>query len=154
MKHLRRFNEKLETDNYRSIFDDIDNDIMEMSEDEALEYLDEIINYCINKVKELKGDDKKMNEETKIKTDLEIDMNTEEAKENFKNEVNGYYAISTPKGKDSPETVLAYGGVAYLKQVLSYLNKTGVGNESDLYLAKIKYSKKDMDNVLSFIKYY
>jgi predicted HAD superfamily phosphohydrolase YqeG len=49
MKHLRRFNEKLETDNYRSIFDDIDNDIMEMSEDEALEYLDEIINYCINK---------------------------------------------------------------------------------------------------------
>jgi hypothetical protein len=54
MKHLTGFNEKLETDNYRSIFDDIDNDIMGMSEDEALEYLDEIINYCINK--KLEGD--------------------------------------------------------------------------------------------------
>jgi hypothetical protein len=94
--------------------------------------------------------------ETKIKTDLDFEkeINTEEAKENFKNEVNGYYAISTPKGKDSPENVLAYGSVPYLKQVLSYLNKTGIGNESDLYLTKIKYSKKDMDNVLSFIKYY
>ena len=47
---------KEEYDNHMqqpSIFDDIESDIMEMSEDEALDYLDEIINFCINKQEEL-----------------------------------------------------------------------------------------------------
>ena len=96
--------------------------------------------------------------ETSIKIDLglgfEREINTEEAKEKFKNEVGGYYAIATPKGKESPLTILAYGNVFYIKQVLAYLNETGVNDKSDLYLGEVKYSKKNRDNVLSLIKYY
>ena len=84
------------------------------------------------------------------------EMNTEEANQNFKNEVNGYYAISTPKGKDFPETILAYGPLFYIKQVLSYINDLNdpYWGNMDLYLGKISYSRKDKDNVFSLIKYY
>ena len=36
-----------------SIFDDISSDVAEMPNDEAMEYLDEVINYCINLREEL-----------------------------------------------------------------------------------------------------
>jgi len=50
---LNKINESY--DNYMgdSIFDDIESDIMEMSKEEILDYLDEIINFCINKQEDL-----------------------------------------------------------------------------------------------------
>jgi hypothetical protein len=84
------------------------------------------------------------------------EMNTKEANQNFKNEVNGYYAISTPKGEESPETIIAYGPVFYIKQVLGYIDSLNdpYWGGMDLYLGKITYSRKDKDNVLSLTKYY
>lgn len=84
------------------------------------------------------------------------EINTKKANQNFNNEVNGYYAISTPKGKDFPETILAYGPIFYIKQVLSYINDLDdpYWGNMDLYLGKITYSKKDKDNILSLTKYY
>jgi len=88
--------------------------------------------------------------------DFDGELNTDEANQNFKNEVNGYYAISTPKGEESPETIIAYGPVFYIKQVLGYIDSLNdpYWGDMDLYLGVVKYSRKDKDNVLSLIKYY
>ncbi len=88
--------------------------------------------------------------------DFDGELNTDEANQNFKNEVNGYYAISTPKDKESPETIIAYGPVFYIKQVLRYIDSLNdpYWGGMDLYLGVVKYSRKDKDNVLSLIKYY
>ena len=110
--------------------------------------------YFYKNIHESKTDDFDWSENTGHEFTKEI--NTEEANQNFKNEVNGYYAISTPKGKDFPETILAYGPVFYIKQVLSYINDLDdpYWGNMDLYLGKITYSRKDKDNVLSLTKYY
>lgn len=50
---LNKINESYDNHMGGSIFDDIESDMMEMSKDEALDYLDEIINFCINKQEDL-----------------------------------------------------------------------------------------------------
>ena len=82
-----------------------------------------------------------------------IPINTKEAKDNFKKEVNGHYVISTPIENENEETVLAFGSVSYVKRVIDYINNR-FPKDQRLYLATIKYSKKERDNVLEFIRYY
>jgi hypothetical protein len=85
---------------------------------------------------------------------VDVEINTDIAQKNFKEEKNGFYLITTPKGKDKPEKVMAFGSVPYIKGILNHLNDVGYSEDFDLYLADIKYSKKDKDNVLTFRKYF
>jgi len=82
-----------------------------------------------------------------------IPINTKEAKDNFKKEVHGHYVISTPIENENEETILAFGSVSYVKRIIDYINKH-FPKEQRLYLATIRYSKKERDNVLSYIRYY
>ena len=82
-----------------------------------------------------------------------IPINTKEAKDNFKKEVNGHYVISAPIENENEETVLAFGSVSYVKRVIEHIHKH-FPKDHTLYLATIKYSKKEKDNVLSYIRYY
>tara|TARA_B100000900_G_scaffold412419_1_gene434164 strand:+ start:203 stop:1765 length:1563 start_codon:yes stop_codon:yes gene_type:complete len=83
----------------------------------------------------------------------EILINTKEAQDNFKKEVNGNYAISTPVENENEETVLAFGSVPYIKKVIEHLHKNFPEDQA-LYFGTIKYSKKEKDNVLTYIRYY
>ena len=85
---------------------------------------------------------------------VEIDINTEEAQKNFEEEKNGHYVIRTPKGQEGPETVLAYGTISYIKRVINYMDKISATEDSNLYFGTIKYSRREKDNVLSYIKYH
>jgi hypothetical protein len=83
----------------------------------------------------------------------EIPINTKEAQDNFKKEVNGNYVISTPIENTDEETVLAFGSVSYIKNVIYHIHKNFPEDQA-LYFGTIKYSKKEKDNVLSYIRYY
>lgn len=83
----------------------------------------------------------------------EISINTKEAQDNFKKEVNGNYAISTPIENTDEETVLAFGSVSYIKRVIYHIHKN-FPEDRALYFGTIKYSKKEKDNVLTYIRYY
>ena len=83
----------------------------------------------------------------------EIPINTKEAQDNFKKEVNGNYVISTPIENTDEETVLAFGSVSYIKSVIYHIHKNFPEDQA-LYFGTIKYSKKEKDNVLSYIRYY
>ncbi|MDB4326234.1 hypothetical protein N9966_00295 [bacterium] len=83
----------------------------------------------------------------------EISINTKEAQDNFKKEVNGNYAISTPIKNKDEKTVLAFGSVSYIKRVIKHINDN-FPNKKRLYFGTIKYSKKEKDNVLELIRYY
>lgn len=83
----------------------------------------------------------------------EIPINTKEAQDNFKKEVNGNYVISTPIENTDEETVLAFGSVSYIKSVIYHIHKIFPEDQA-LYFGTIKYSKKEKDNVLSYIRYY
>ncbi len=81
-----------------------------------------------------------------------IPINTKKAKDNFKKEVHGHYVISTPIENENEETVLAFGSVLYVKNIIDYINKH-LPKEQRLYLATIKNFKKEKEKVLSFIRY-
>ena len=83
----------------------------------------------------------------------EISINTKEAQDNFKKEVNGNYVISTPIENTDEETVLAFGSVSYIKRVIYHIHKN-FPEDRALYFGTIKYSKKEKDNVLTYIRYY
>jgi len=84
--------------------------------------------------------------------DKKIPINTKEAQDNFKKEVHGHYVIATPKS-GGEESVIAYGGVPYVKNVIEHMNKS-FPEELNLYLGTIKYSKAHKDNILNLIRYY
>ena len=66
-----------------------------------------------------------------------IPINTKEAKDNFKKEVNGHYVISAPIENENEETVLAFGSVSYVKRVIEHIHKH-FPKDHTLYLATIK----------------
>jgi polyhydroxyalkanoate synthesis regulator phasin len=127
-------------DNYMddSIFDGIDNDIMEMSEDEALDYLDEIINYCINKKEDL-GYDDYMGDSIFGDIDNDImEMSEDEALDYLDEIIN--YCIN--KKED-----LGYDN--YMDDVHEYKSKKPVGEPNSL---KRKINKTDIKNKLASLR--
>jgi hypothetical protein len=92
----------------------------------------------------------------KVLNENKLDLNTQIAVENFKNEIKGNYIIVTPAGKKNPEIILAYSipqDIPVVKQKILKMMKMDEYINNDIYLGQIKWSSKDNDKVLSFINY-
>ena len=93
---------------------------------------------------------------SKVLKENKLDLNTQIAVENFKNEIKGNYIIVTPAGKKNPEIILAYSipqDIPVVKQKILKMMKMDEYINNDIYLGQIKWSSKDNDKVLSFINY-